>query len=104
MLLRHDKYSFLPELLDEVGEELMTRLLDVFAGATIEFPSIKRLERYSREVCIYDRLNKTSKVSRSTVVNNLSDEYEIDNDTVWMIYHKIASLVEKSFGVKKTHR
>lgn len=103
MLLRSEKYSFLPELLDEVGEEAMYKLLNVFAGTKIEFPSVSKLERYAREITIYQRLNEVNSSKKSIIVNCLCEEYDIDNDTVWSIYRKIAKLAKDACGVKITH-
>jgi hypothetical protein len=100
LLLRSNKYSFLPELLDEVGEETMYKLLQIFAGIKIEFPSIKKLEQYAREITIYERLNKASNKNKAMVVNNLCEEYNIDNDTVWVIYRKVSVLSRDAFGIK----
>jgi hypothetical protein len=101
LMLRSGQYTLLPELLDVVGEEKMAELLKLFAGNTIQFPSVDELSKYAKEVNIYFRLQTIhNEHRRSNAVKELAGEYMIDESTVRRIYHKLAGIVSESLGVK----
>lgn len=41
-----DKYSFLPDLVDQIGVENTKKLMQVFAGTTIKFPTASQIKRH----------------------------------------------------------
>jgi hypothetical protein len=102
MMLRSGQYTLLPELLDVVGEEKMSELLKLFAGNTLQFPTLDELNRYAKEVNIYFRLQRiTNEHRRANAVKELAGEYMVDESTVRRIYHKVARIVSDSLGVKE---
>lgn len=100
LLMRNEKYSFLLELLEEVGDETMGRLLQIFSGSTIQFPSMLELERLAKQITIYYRIRCAPKSQQASIVKLLSDEYLLDEHMVLRHYHSMVQLVEKDLKLR----
>lgn len=98
VLLKCGEYSFLPELLEELGAEKTESILRIFAGVTFTIPSVKELNKAATEVDIYIRINRVPKKQRASVVNTLQTEYSLQEFSVWRIYRRIAALVSRNFS------
>lgn len=95
LLLKSGKYSFLPELLDVVGEDKMMELLELFAGVKFQFPSMDELKKHAKEVTVFFRVHKARPAHRGKVVKELAEEYFITDDMINIIYKKMAKLVQQ---------
>jgi hypothetical protein len=102
LMLRAGQYSLLPELLEVVGKERMLELLKLFAGNTLQFPSLNELSRYAKEVNIFFRIHKVrhNEHHRAAVVRDLADEYMVEENMINRIYQKVARIVSDSTGAK----
>ena len=100
LLLYSGKYDFLPDLYDTIGEEMTLKLLDVFAGSKIRFPSSEELKRLISEVRIYMRLKAAQKKHQPAIVRDIADELIITEATVRNIYSRVAKIVEKDLGME----
>lgn len=100
LLLRSGKYTFLPELLDVVGQEKMMELLQLFSGMQFKFPETSEIERYAKEVTIFFRVHRATAKRRSIVIKDLADQYFVDEDTIRLAHHKISRLLEHDLQLK----
>lgn len=100
LLLKSGKYSFLPELLDVVGEDKMMELLELFSGMQIKFPTIEEIRKHAKEVTVFFRLQKARPAHRATVVKQLAEEYFVEEDMINIIYKKMVKLVQQDLQVK----
>ena len=95
LLLYNGRYDFLPDLYDVFGRDLTMKIMDLFAGLTIKFPSVKEIKKLALEVDVYTRLSSAGTSGRqSDVVGNLIDEYGIGEQTVWSIFNKVKGVLE----------
>lgn len=85
-----------------VGKKTMLELLKLFAGNTLQFPSMNELNRYAKEVNIFFRLHrlKDNEHRRALAVRDLADEYMIDETVINKVYLKVAKIVSDSTGAK----
>ena len=102
LLLYSGQYEFLPELFDVLGRERTMQILEVFAGTTIKFPSIRRLKRLAAEVRIYLRVKNSSKNPRhrAVVIHDLADEYQMTEESIRTIYERTSKLIEGDLGME----
>jgi len=100
ILLYSGKYSYLPDLYDSVGKDTAIKLLDTFAGSTIEFPSITDIKKYTTEVEVYFRIQKVSKRRRPSLIKDLSLEFQTTEDTIRNIYERAAKIIEGDLGIE----
>jgi Mor family transcriptional regulator len=89
--------SVLPELVRVFGSKAVIRFLDVFAGMTVTVPSRAVIENSIRDMLIYMRLKKGLTVDR---VTELSNQYDISEETVRCIYYRVKKLLEVVSGGK----
>lgn len=99
LMLLSGKYNFLPELYDVLGYEMTLKVLDIFAGTEIKFPSEKEFARLARDVSVYSRLSSVTPSMKESVVNQISLEYNISVSSVNDIYESVSSSL-KSLGLK----
>jgi hypothetical protein len=105
LLLRSGKYSFLPDLFDAIGEDndMMVRLLSMFAGQRITFPTVNLIAAYTRDIRIYYRLTGLTGRGLAAAIEELSAEYSIDE---WSIRHKFRKMrgIAEDAGIQITSR
>lgn len=100
LLLKSAKNSFLPELLDVVGEDKMMEMLQLFAGMKFQFPTIKDLERHAKDVNIFFRLHRTPAKRRPAVMKDLAHEYFVEEDDIQYLFKKMQKLVLQELHIK----
>ncbi len=100
LLLYSGKYNYLPDLYDAVGKEETIKLLDIFAGVKVEFPSVEDLKKFAAEVDVYMRMKKASVKRRPSLVKDLADEYITSEDTIRNTYSRAAKVIEGDLGIE----
>lgn len=100
ILLYTGKFNYLPDLYDAIGKEETIKLLDIFAGTKIEFPSEEELKKYTAEVDVYLRLKKVSSKRRPSLVRDLAREYVTSEDTIRNTYDRAAKVLERDLGIE----
>jgi hypothetical protein len=100
LLLRAGKYTFLPDLYDTVGAELMYDLCNMFAGTEIKFPTLNELRKHAVDVDIYTRLAavKENRDRFASVARELADHYCLDVDAVKDYYASVRKFVKDTLG------
>jgi hypothetical protein len=94
LLIQYDKYSFLPELYDIIGEAAMTKLLERFAGQSIKFPSEAELLDIVRKLKIYSRLYKVQPGRRRPVIEELASDLDMTPESVQVSFTKTKKELE----------
>lgn len=74
--------SLLPEVFEVIGSEKFARFLDTFEGMTLKIPTREQREKIRREMDIYFTLKRTQKGHRGSMVQSLSDRYQIPTGDV----------------------
>ena len=100
LLLRSGKHTYLPELLDVVGQDKMMQLLQLFAGMKFQFPKTTELAKYAKEVTIFFRIRNSPKNQQHAVIRDIAEEYFIEECMIRVIYKKISQLVEQDLQIK----
>ena len=87
------KYNLLPELFDALGvdPELMFRVLNMFEGTTIEFPSIDKTNRYLRDLDIYKKLKPEASERTLVSVGRLATGVVVVSGIFWIPFMKYIS-------------
>jgi hypothetical protein len=102
LLLRSGKYTFLPDLFDAIGEDndMMIRLLSMFAGQRITFPTPDQIAIHTRDITIFHRLYNLAGRTLATAAEELSADYGMEGDEVkrrYRIMREIANEAGISF-------
>jgi hypothetical protein len=100
LLLHSNKYSFLPDLVEELGEDKSLDFLERFAGKTIKFPSIAEFTSLARSVTIYIKCKNAPHYKLNVVMENLASRYCIDVASVQNIYHNTKKDLEENLKLK----
>jgi hypothetical protein len=98
LLLRSGQYTFLPDLYDAIGEDndMMIRLLSMFAGQNIDFPDEDKIGRYIRDIKMYFRLHVLSGRARVIAIEELAAYYDLDQKELQKKYHRMRKIIEES--------
>jgi hypothetical protein len=98
LLLRSGQYNFLPDLFDAIDEntEVMTRLLDSFAGTTITFPSTEKIEQYAKEITVYARMKFCKPPDRWSLAEQLAREYTTSGERILQIRDRIGRVLDEA--------
>lgn len=100
LLLYSDKYGFLPELYEILGKDKTFKLLDIFAGMTIKFPSLSEMERIAFEVKVYMKLSRVSEDYRVSITQDLADEYDLTTESIRLIFDKTKRFIEGDLNIE----
>lgn len=104
LLLTSGKYSFLPELYEIFGKDSTIKFLELFAGMTVEVPSVKRLSSLARDTKVYTRVKNANPSHRATVIKSLAREFSTDEKRIRLIYDRTRTFLEGSLGFKLVKR
>ena len=103
-LLRLQEHSLLPELYAIFGDKVI-EFLDIFAGQTIEVPSLDKLERAVRDVQVYNRLQRTP--NRDATLSDLCTEYDLTEQQIRTIEKTMQEWMrarQELYGVARSRR
>ena len=100
LLMYSGSHTYLPELYDILGHEKMIKVLDVFAGTTIKFPSEKELQRLAAEIRIYFRLKRANKKLRCMLMKEIADELGVTEDEIRAVFNKTSRVLEQQLGLE----
>lgn len=100
IMLYYNDLSLLPELLDVFGGEAFIKFLDVFGGTTIEVPSSDVIERASRDVSIYLRLEKCTPDNKQSVLSNMANELMMSEARLTRTHFEVKQLLEQKLGLR----
>ena len=90
ILLVHDKFTLLPEIMEVFGKESLMKFLSVFSGVTFRVPSLGDLKSSARSVDIYVSLSRSN---NSTQKKYLGEKYGLTEDRIIKIYLEMKELV-----------
>jgi len=99
LLLQYDKYSYLPEIFDLVGESAMVKLLDRFAGLQIKFPTEGEILDVVRCLKIYSRLSKIQAGKRAPVIDELASDLDMTPLSVYDNFNRTKKELENRLGI-----
>lgn len=88
-LLRLGRFTLLPEIYSIFDKEATLKFIELFAGCTIEVPTVEEIQKHARDIIIYSELSK-----KKSTVKELSERYEIPPKVVLEIYQKVKQFVE----------
>ena len=100
LLLADKKNTFLPDLYDLLGEDRTLEMMEVFAGQTIEFPSVARIEELTRDVEIFVRIQSAPKKKRSSVIRDLADTKDLRISQVRRLHSRMSNFFENKLGMR----
>jgi len=85
--------SLLPELYEVLGAEALSRLIEIFGGTTVRFPTRRSLLEAVRDVGIYRALYPYRKNKHSgeamQVVEALEGEHGLPPVALWKTYRRV---------------
>lgn len=99
ILLRSGKYDFLPELFEILDEDVdkMSKVLTMFSGVTISFPTLDTLEKYNTEIKIYARMRSIRRRDGSFIgIGGLESEFDMDRAEIHRIYKRVGGFLNES--------
>jgi len=99
LLIKTDKYSMLPELLEVFGGDKLGQFLSIFEGCTIRVPSIQELKGSLRDIDIYVSLNKSILPEEKS---RLASKYDVSVDMIEKIFAYMTDLVSGEFKMSLT--
>lgn len=100
MLYCYKKHSLLLELKDLVGNDLMKKIMDHFAGATLKFPTERELQKIAFSITVYMRLKNLEGNKRRSVAKDLGIEYGMTRQQIEAIFKKTSAVVERHSGME----
>ncbi len=101
MLVSYEDLSFLPELYDIFGRDNTAKFIEMFAGCSINVPSLEKLKQLYKDVLIYYKIKSVDSSDRKAiVVKTLSGEYDLTEDQIRKIYIKMKVKFEDDLGYK----
>lgn len=98
LLMRSDRYSYLPDLFEHLGEDVekMTNLLVEFAGRTISFPYIAELEKFSVDIEIYSRLKGKIGAAIALEVSKLAKRLDMAESLVESKFRNMKKIIKET--------
>lgn len=99
-LLESTGDTHLPEIFEIFGCDAFLKFMDIFAGTTIEVPSLKVIQDSVRNVSIYMVLRKTPVGSRAKKVRELSAVYSIPTGSVRKIFLNLSTRFDKDIDLE----
>lgn len=95
LLLQSGKYSFVPELHNIVGDDLMIKILEIFGGVTMKFPSDDEISMIARDIDVYRRLEKVPDGKKASPIADLASTYDTCDENVIAIYNRVHKNLSK---------
>lgn len=93
------EHTLLPEVLSELGEDVLAKFCETFYGKKVLIPPSKVLRTVFRDLDIYEQMS--TKKSAQTVAR-LSKHYQISKHEVWWIYLRVAKALGQDVDVEST--
>ena len=92
VLLDSAANTLIPELYEVVGhdKETLIKLLEIFAGVTIKFPSVDVLKNAVRDATVFVELERSTDAGSD--VKTLAKRYKIKSARVLEIYDHVCSV------------
>lgn len=105
LLLRSGQYTFLPDLFDAINEDnnMMIRLLSLFAGQKISFPTPDRIAKHVRDIKIFCRLCNLRGRNFTSVASELSSEFGLSDSEVHRRYNIMNGIANEA-GIRVPKR
>lgn len=96
-----NKFNYLPELCDVIGKKETFKLLDIFAGCTIVFPSMKEVSVVVKNLDIYlqvKNIKKSNKCSMKEIFRIVAgnNNNDINAMAVENAYNEFKELIENT--------
>ena len=104
LLVTSGNYTFLPELYDIFGRDATLKFLEVFAGCSLSVPKVEKLEKLARNAAIYLRIEQASLKQQPSIVESLSEEYNLTESQVRRVFAKTKVKLEDEYGFKVVRR
>jgi hypothetical protein len=92
VLIRCDKYSFLPELYDVFGGEATIKFLQIFAGCSFTVPKQDVIKQALQDVEIY---RSVSRLPTKDTIEFLSQEYELPRKLILAAYKNVCHALDQ---------
>lgn len=86
--------THLPEICQIFGHEALVKLLDHFAGTTLEIPSREKIATALRDTTIFFRMYQTKSGHKAELSRELAADYELTEHTVRLIYVRLKKRYE----------
>lgn len=117
LLIKADKSALLTELYGvlwrsikdqlrdklDIGEEfkvaknVLIGIVRLFAGVSLDFPSVEQLEKAARDAEIYIVMKRGD----PKLAQVLADKYELSTDYVTHVYYDVVKYLEENFNVSQ---
>lgn len=89
--------TLLSELYKMFGSANTEKLLQVFAGTTLQIPSTSKVEESMRDVVIYETLVQSASAAESRILGTaLAKQYDIDRKEVRAAYHSMRKRIREN--------
>lgn len=89
--------TLINEFFKMFGYSNTEKLLQVFAGTTLQIPSTTKIEEAMRDCAVYETLCKSKSAAESRRLGKaLAEQYDIDRAEVRKIYHAMRKRVRQN--------